>query len=182
MRPPDLRGWCRSSRASLPLITGWAGSRWRGTIRRPRLINSEAALALDRRATAIYSALAIAYREAGKPELASARAEQRGDEEVGPPDPLMQEVADLLRSPVVYQRRGERALARNDFAGSVSEFRKGLELDPDSLSLRQKLGTSLWLAGDARERWRSLTSPPALAGLRTGSLQSWRGGPVQGRG
>jgi tetratricopeptide (TPR) repeat protein len=109
----------------------------------------EAALALDRRATAIYYALAIAYREAGKPELASARAEQRGDGEVGPPDPLMQEVADLLRSPVACERRGERALARNDFAGSVSEFRKGLELDPDSLSLRQKLGTSLWLVGDA---------------------------------
>ena len=109
----------------------------------------EAALALDRRATAIYYALAIAYREAGKPELASARADQRGDGEVGPPDPLMQEVADLLRSPIVYERRGERALARNDFAGSVSEFRKGLELDPDSLSLRQKLGTSLWLVGDA---------------------------------
>jgi len=109
----------------------------------------EAALALDRRATAVYYALAIAYREAGKPDLASARADQRGDEEVGPPDPLMQEVADLLHSPVVYERRGERALARNDFAGSVPEFRKGLELDPGSLSLRQKLGTSLWLAGDA---------------------------------
>ncbi len=109
----------------------------------------EAALALDRRATAIYAALAIAYREAGKPELASARAEQRGDGEVGPPDPLMQEVADLLRSPVVYERRGERALARNDFAGSVSAFRQGLELDPDSLSLRQKLGSALWLVGDA---------------------------------
>ena len=61
----------------------------------------------------------------------------------------MQEVADLLRSPVVYERRGERALARNDFAGSVSAFRQGLELDPDSLSLRQKLGSALWLVGDA---------------------------------
>ena len=109
----------------------------------------EAALAIDRRATGINAALALAYREAGKPELASARADQRGDGEVGPPDPLMQDIADVLRSPIVYERRGERALARNDFAGSVSEFRKGLELDPDSLSLRQKLGTSLWLAGDA---------------------------------
>jgi tetratricopeptide (TPR) repeat protein len=109
----------------------------------------ETALALDRRATVIYYSLATAYREAGKTDLAIARLSQKGDGEVGPPDPLMEEVADLLRSPIAYERRGERALGREDSAAAVSEFRRGLELNPDSLSLRQKLGTSLWLVGDA---------------------------------
>jgi tetratricopeptide (TPR) repeat protein len=109
----------------------------------------EAALALDRRATPVYYALATAYREAGKTDLANARASQKGDGDIAPPDPLMQGVASLLRSPVAYEKRGERALSREDFASAVVEFRRGLELDPDSLSLRQKLGTSLWVAGDA---------------------------------
>jgi len=109
----------------------------------------EAALAFDRRATAINYALATAYRAAGKTDLANARLRERGDVDVGPPDPLMQEVSNLLRSAVVYEKRGERAIGREDFAAAAVEFRKGLELDPDSLSLKQKLGASLWVAGDA---------------------------------
>ncbi len=108
----------------------------------------EAALALDRRGTAIYYALATAYRDAGKTDLANARASQKGDGDIAPPDPLMQEVAGILRSPVAYEKRGDQALSRQDFAAAVAEFRRGLELDPDSLSLRQKLGTSLWVARD----------------------------------
>jgi tetratricopeptide (TPR) repeat protein len=111
----------------------------------------EAALALDRRATIVHYPLAGAYRAAGQIERAEAHLRQRGDVEIGPPDPLMEALIDLLRSPVVYESRGDRALARGEFAAAVASFRKGLDLAPDSLSLRQKLATGLTLTGDSPE-------------------------------
>jgi len=109
----------------------------------------ETTLTLDRRATMIFYPLANAYRQAGRLDQANASLSRKGEGEVARPDPLMQEVSDLLRAPIVYERRGEQALGREDFAGAASAFRKGLELNPESLPLRQKLGTSLWLAGEA---------------------------------
>jgi tetratricopeptide (TPR) repeat protein len=89
-----------------------------------------------------------AYRGAGKTELADAHLRLRGAVQIGPPDPLMQQVADLLRSPVTYESRGDRALARGDYARAVTEFRAGLELGPENLAVRQKLATALSLTGD----------------------------------
>jgi tetratricopeptide (TPR) repeat protein len=108
----------------------------------------EAALALDRSATVIHYPLATAYRAAGKLEQAEAHLRQRGDVEVRVADPLMQELSELLRSPVVYETRGDRALARGEFAAAVTNFRKGLDLAPGSLSLRHKLAAALSIAGD----------------------------------
>ena len=108
----------------------------------------EAALALDRGATSVHYSLATAYRGAGQIERAEAHLRQRGPGQIGPPDPLMQEVAELLRSPVRFETQGDRALARGEFPKAVDAFRSGLELAPDNLALRQKLATSLSLAGD----------------------------------
>ena len=108
----------------------------------------ERALTLERRATAVHYPLAMAYRAVGNLAQAESHLRQRGDVDIGPPDPLMQELADLLRSPVAHENRGERALAAGDFAGAVLQFRRGLELAPDSLSLRQKLAMARSLAGD----------------------------------
>jgi tetratricopeptide (TPR) repeat protein len=60
----------------------------------------------------------------------------------------MQAVAEVLQSPVVHENRGDRAIAAGEFAAAVSDFRRGLDLAPDSVSLRQKLATALSLAGD----------------------------------
>ena len=54
----------------------------------------------------------------------------------------------MLRSSIAYERRGDRAVAAGDFGSAVTQFRKGLELAPDSLPLRQKLATTLSLTGD----------------------------------
>ncbi len=108
----------------------------------------EAALALDPRASSIHYALAAAYRSAGQPDKAEVHLRQRGAVEVAPPDPVMQELADVLRSSIAYERRGDRAVAAGDFGSAVTQFRKGLELAPDSLPLRQKLATTLSLTGD----------------------------------
>jgi tetratricopeptide (TPR) repeat protein len=128
----------------------------------------EAALAQDRRATIVHYPLAMAYRAAGKVEQAEGHLRQRGDTEVGPPDPLMQELNERLDSSVVYENRGDRALAGGDFASAVAHYRKGLNLAPDNLSLRQKEATALSLSGDVpgavREFQEVLRRSPDFAG------------------
>jgi tetratricopeptide (TPR) repeat protein len=108
----------------------------------------EAALAIDSRATIVHYPLALAYRALGRVADAESHLRERGEAQPGSPDPLIQELATLLNSAVVYENRGDRALARGDFAGAVGAFREGLELAPDRLAIRQKLATSLALSGN----------------------------------
>lgn len=116
----------------------------------------EAAVALDPGASSVRYSLAAAYRGAGQNERADTELRRRGSVSIAPPDPLMQDVASLLRSPVAYEGRGDRALARGEFPRAVTEFRAGLELAPDNLSLRQKLATSLSLTGDVQGALKQL--------------------------
>jgi tetratricopeptide (TPR) repeat protein len=60
----------------------------------------------------------------------------------------MRELAEILRSPVVHETRGDRALARSQPAAAAEEFRQALALAPDRPALKQKLATALALAGD----------------------------------
>jgi tetratricopeptide (TPR) repeat protein len=128
----------------------------------------EAALALDRRASVIHYPLAMAYRRLGKLDLAEAHARQRGEVEIGPPDPLMQEVVEALQSVVTYENRGDRAFARGEYAAAAADFRKGLELAPDKLSVRHKLAATLSLTGDVpgavRQFQEVLRRSPTFAG------------------
>jgi tetratricopeptide (TPR) repeat protein len=109
----------------------------------------ERALSIDRRASVIHYPLALAYRGLGDVQQAEAHLRQRGDTEIGPPDPLLQALPGLLQSAVAYENQGIRALNAGDWATATDLFRKGLELAPDSASLHHKLGTALSLAGDA---------------------------------
>lgn len=108
----------------------------------------EQALSLEPAATAAHYPLAMAYRAIGNAEQAEAHLRQRGDVEAVSPDPLMHELAGLLRSPAAHEARGMHALDSRDFAGAVAQFRQGVELAPDSLALRHKLATALLLAND----------------------------------
>jgi len=110
----------------------------------------EAAMALDQRAAAIHYPLAMAYRGLGELGKAEAHLRQRRDVEIGPPDPLMQELGGLLHSAMVYEFRGIEALEHGDWAGAAAHFRKGLELEPERPTLRHRLGTALFMTGDAR--------------------------------
>jgi tetratricopeptide (TPR) repeat protein len=116
----------------------------------------EQVLAIDRGATAAHYPLAAAYRALGKTDRAEAHLRERGDVEPVIPDPLMQELAAVLRSPVAYETRGSRALAAGDFTAAVAHFRQGLALAPDNLAIRQKLAAALSLAGDVPAAVREL--------------------------
>jgi len=116
----------------------------------------ERALEIDRRASVVRYPLAMAYRATGKIDQAEAHLRQRGDAEIGPPDPLMQEIAGLLRSSIVFASRGDRAIASSDFAAAVAHYRRALDLAPESVPLRQKLATALSLTGDVPGTLREL--------------------------
>jgi len=109
----------------------------------------ERALALNPQATSIHYSLALAYRGLGDAEKAEAHLNQRGDIEPRPPDPLRQQLDELLESANAYNIRGGRALDVGDFAAAADYFRRGLELDPSDPSLRQRLGIALFQLGDA---------------------------------
>jgi tetratricopeptide (TPR) repeat protein len=116
----------------------------------------EQALAADPRASIVHYPLGLAYRGLGDTAKADAHFRQRGSVEIGPPDPLMVALRGLLHGSTNEEEQGMRALASHDFASAVAHFRKGLDLDPNSPSLRHKLGTALSLSGDTRGAFEQL--------------------------
>jgi tetratricopeptide (TPR) repeat protein len=110
----------------------------------------EQALSLAPQAAVIHYPLAMAYRGAGDLEKADAHMRQRGPGELRPPDPLMLELDSALESAVAYEVRGAKALDERDWKAAAASFRKGIELAPDEPSLHHKLGTALFMSGDAR--------------------------------
>ena len=100
-------------------------------------------------AVGIHYPLALAYRGLGNLEQAEAHLQQRADVGILPADPLMEQLDELLESPQAYQERGNRALARGEWAASTEYFRQGLALAPDDPTLRHRLGTALFQMGDA---------------------------------
>ena len=110
----------------------------------------EAVLAADKDAAAVHYPLAMAYRGLGNLEKADAHLMQRRDGEIVPPDPLMNELRDLVESSAAYERRGTQALNSGDWATAVAQFRKGLAIAPADPALRHRLGTALFQTGDVR--------------------------------
>ena len=108
----------------------------------------ERALSIEERASAIHYPLAMAYRATGDLGRAEAHLRRRGSAWPLLPDALRPRVVDLLKSPVVYEAEGIRALRDGDWAAAAAAFRRGLELQPDDAALRHRLGSALYAAGD----------------------------------
>ena len=127
----------------------------------------ERALAIAPRETAIHYPLALAYRGLGQQDKADAHMRLRAPGTIRPSDPLMAELESILESPVAYEVRGSKALDERDFTAAARFFRKGSDLAPGEPSLHHKLGTALYLSGDARgaanEFAEALRVAPAFA-------------------
>jgi len=111
-------------------------------------LNFERALAIDAKASVLHYPLSLAYRRLGQTAKADAEVKLRGDVEVGPVDPLMQQVAQLLDNAAVFERRAIEAAQSNDWKSAAAYLRKAVSLEPGDASLRHKLGTALSMAGD----------------------------------
>lgn len=132
----------------------------------------EEALTLDPTASSVHSPLALAYRGLGELDKAEAHLAQWSDKDVLVPDPLRTELDLILESGLSYELRGIRAFEAKDWNGAAEFFRRGLELTADDSplkrSLRHKLGTALYLSGDARgalEQFREVVRLSPTEGL-----------------
>ena len=112
----------------------------------------ERAVAHDPGATSLYYPLGLAYAGLGDDAKAEETLARRGDGLTFPADPLLEELqaSGVLDSPLDDQERGLEAFAAGRFAEAAEIFRGVLELAPDNLALRLRLGTTLFLAGDPR--------------------------------
>lgn len=111
----------------------------------------EAALALAPEARGLHYPLGIAYRALGDAARATVHFDRGSTPDgVAPPDPLMQELNELLDGAKAWEGRGVRALDSGDWTTAAAHFRRGIDLDPRNPSLRQRLGTALYMMGDVR--------------------------------
>ena len=106
-------------------------------------------LAQDPEAAGAHYPLALAYRGLGDLAKAETHLRQREDHKILPADPLMVELDEVLESPQAYESRGIRALDRKDFAEAAALFRKGLAIAPANPALTHRLGTALYMMGEA---------------------------------
>jgi tetratricopeptide (TPR) repeat protein len=109
----------------------------------------ERALAAEPRALGLHHSLAAAYRGLGQLDRARTHVERRGSGRPVPSDPLMEAYEAALHSPLTYETQGLRALENGRVKEAADLFRKGLELAPDDPGLLHRLGTALFMAGDA---------------------------------
>jgi tetratricopeptide (TPR) repeat protein len=109
----------------------------------------ERALAADPQALSLHYSLAAAYRGMGDLNRASAHLQRRGSGRPVPADPLMDAYEAVLHSPLNYETQGLRALEAGKVREAADLFRKGLALAPDDPKLLHRLGTALFMGGDA---------------------------------
>ena len=116
----------------------------------------ETAVRHDPAAGALHYPLATAYRGAGRPADAEAqlRLRDQRNSEVTPPDPRMDQLADLLAGPQAFEVRGTDALNRGEWTKAVASFRQGVDVAPDNPLLHHRLGTALFMTGSVEEAER----------------------------
>ena len=111
--------------------------------------NLEGALALRPASSSIHYPLALAYRGLGDTARAEAQMRLRGNVDVPPADPLMQQVGGLLQNAAAAEVRGAEALGKRQWAEAVTYLREAIQAAPDNAFTRLNLGTALFESGDA---------------------------------
>jgi tetratricopeptide (TPR) repeat protein len=109
----------------------------------------EAALSIDSDVAAVRYPLAMAYRRLGDPQRAELHLSRWKEGRVEPDDPLMGEIGASLQTAVSYEVQGTQALEQGKWREAAGMFRKGIEVAPRDATLRQNLGTALFLGGNA---------------------------------
>ena len=108
----------------------------------------ERALGADPRALSLHYPLAMSYRGLGDQARADAHLERQSSGEPTMSDPLMDVFRTLLENPLSYEVQGVEAFTNGQWARAEAAFRAGLELEPDNPALRNRLATTLVVAGD----------------------------------
>jgi tetratricopeptide (TPR) repeat protein len=109
----------------------------------------EAALALRPQSSSIHYPLALAYRGLGDTRRAEGQMQLRGNVDVPPVDPLMQQISGLLKNAAAAEVHGAEALGKRQWPEAVTYLRQAIEAAPDNAFTRLNLGTALFETGDA---------------------------------
>ena len=115
-----------------------------------------AVLRLDPNASVVHYPLAMAYRALGDLDAAeyhlgrAGGAGEDGEGSLGLSDPLMADVATLLRSPQAHRERALAADASGDWPEAARQFQMAVELAPDDAVLRLSLAIAHDRAGNPR--------------------------------
>ena len=114
-----------------------------------------AVLRLDPNAAVVHYPLAMAYRalgdlEAAEHHLGRAVPDDDGGGSLGLSDPLLAELATLLRTPQAHRARALAADANGDWPEAVRQFEMAVELDPADPLMRLSLAMAHDRAGEPR--------------------------------
>ena len=127
----------------------------------------EDVLVRDPQAAGAHYPLALAYSGLGDARKAELHLKQRREHDILPADPLMVEIDGLLQSAQTYETLGIRALDQQDWNEAATQFRRGLDLEPENAALRHRLGTALYMRGEhaaARAEFeRAIRASPGFA-------------------
>jgi len=115
----------------------------------------EDALQIDPGAESLHAPLAAAYRGLGQLDKAQPHVGQWRNRDLPVPDPRQEQLDLLLESGLSYELRGIRAFEVKEWKTAAEFFRRGLALSTSNPTLRRslqhKLGTALYLTGDAKD-------------------------------
>ena len=111
----------------------------------------EAALRQVPDANRIHYSLAMAYRGLGDVSQTRTHLALQGPVGVRTADPLLDELRELIKGERVHLTRGKLALGAQRYDEAAAEFRKAVAANPDSVSARLNLGTTLTQTGELRE-------------------------------
>ena len=114
-----------------------------------------AVLRLDPNASVVHYPLAMAHRALGDLEAAEYHLGRAGGQDdgvgtLGLSDPLMADLATLLRTPQAHRTRALEADANGDRPEAVRQFRMAVELDPADPLMRLSLAMAQDRAGNPR--------------------------------
>jgi tetratricopeptide (TPR) repeat protein len=115
----------------------------------------EAVLEMQPQASAVHYPLALAYRDLGETEKARAHIEQRGDVIPVAIDPLISGLTQRVEGASLFMLRGNQAFSRGNFEMASVAYSRAVEADPESITARHALASSLSRAGrweEAREQ------------------------------
>lgn len=111
------------------------------------------ALTIEPGALSLHAPLANAYRALGRTDLADEHMKQWRNRELVVPDPHREQIDLMVRSGMSYELRGLKAMQARDWTTAADTFREGLAVaspgSAASRSLQHKLGTALYMGGDA---------------------------------
>lgn len=99
-------------------------------------------------ASRVHYPLAMAYRGMGNIDAARHHLERRGETEPTIPDPMVEELSELLTGVRTRQHRAMKAVRRQQFDVAAKEFQAILESEPLNIPARVSLGRCLYLLGD----------------------------------